>query len=250
MDDSVFYSSISQYYDHIFPLNKAQLSFIETQPNYGSNLRILDMGCGSGSLSLALAERGHQIDAIDYDAEMIGLANEKAKTNTAKVKPKFQQMDMREIAQHFPENSFDQVLCFGNTLVHLADMETIAGFINSMARLCKPGGMILIQLLHYQNIFTNRKAKLPIIENEKIRFERHYSYGDERTIDFKTSLMIKESGQLIQNCIPLYAIFKEELELLLSHAGLSHIKFYGNFNSEALEEDSIPLVVSAQKSNP
>ncbi len=247
MKNSSFYTSISPFYDLIFPLNKAQIGFVNKEIGHKKQPHILDIGCGSGNLSLELAQLGYQVQAIDYDEEMIALAEKKKQAFSMGNMPRFQHMDMLQIDKHFSQDSFDSILCFGNTIVHLADMEAIGGFIASMAVLCRPGGKILIQLLHYENIFSNKKPQLPLIENGQIRFERLYHYSDNRTIDFNTSLLIKENGQFIKNSIPLFAIFKSELESLLLTAGMSDISFYGNFKSEALEKSSIPLVVSARK---
>lgn len=41
--------------------------------------RVADVGCGTGSLSVLLAEAGHQVAGVDFSAEMIRLAREKAR---------------------------------------------------------------------------------------------------------------------------------------------------------------------------
>ena len=40
--------------------------------------RIADLGCGTGSLSLLLAEEGHRVDGVDFSAEMVRRATAKA----------------------------------------------------------------------------------------------------------------------------------------------------------------------------
>ncbi|WP_395695983.1 class I SAM-dependent methyltransferase [Nocardioides sp.] len=42
--------------------------------------RIADLGCGTGTLSLLLAEDGHEVDGIDFSPEMIRRATAKAGT--------------------------------------------------------------------------------------------------------------------------------------------------------------------------
>ena len=41
-------------------------------------LSALDIGCGTGFLSLELASRGHEVTGIDFAPEMLALAKEKA----------------------------------------------------------------------------------------------------------------------------------------------------------------------------
>ncbi|MBM4287286.1 MAG: class I SAM-dependent methyltransferase [Deltaproteobacteria bacterium] len=45
----------------------------------GKGLRILDAGCGTGEMSLLLAEMGHEVYGIDISEKMLAIAEEKAR---------------------------------------------------------------------------------------------------------------------------------------------------------------------------
>ena len=47
--------------------------------------RILDVGCGTGSLAVLLAQAGHEVTGIDTSAEMLALARAKAATAGVRV---------------------------------------------------------------------------------------------------------------------------------------------------------------------
>ena len=49
-----FYQSISDHYDEIFPLNKAQVDFVEKSFDNVDELSLLDIGCGTGNLSFEI----------------------------------------------------------------------------------------------------------------------------------------------------------------------------------------------------
>ena len=40
--------------------------------------RVADLGCGTGTLSILLAEAGHEVDALDFSPRMVELARRKA----------------------------------------------------------------------------------------------------------------------------------------------------------------------------
>lgn len=64
--------------------------------------RVLDVGCGTGSLSVLLAQMGHTVIGIDRSLEMLKLAARKARDHGVSVA--FAQMDAAQpsfVAQHF-----------------------------------------------------------------------------------------------------------------------------------------------------
>jgi ubiquinone/menaquinone biosynthesis C-methylase UbiE len=102
--------------------------------------RVLDVGCGPGTLALAAKERtGSQgeVCGIDAGAEMIQLAREKARK--AGVDVRFEVGLIEKIP--FPDAYFDVVL---STLMlhHLPDDLKRRGF-REIARVIKPGGRLL-----------------------------------------------------------------------------------------------------------
>src|SRR5262249_2157155 len=69
--------------------------------------RILDIGCGTGSLSLLMAEMGHEVSAIDLSPAMIAQAKTKALAGGQSIN--FQVMDAAY--PQLPAKNFDALLC-------------------------------------------------------------------------------------------------------------------------------------------
>ena len=240
-----FYTSIAWYYQHIFPFNPAQIDFLRHVLPY-NGARVLDVGCAIGDLSFALAHFGFPTWAFDFDAQMIGIAQNAKPEDT--MFPVFEQQDMRTIDQHYPKSFFDTIICFGNTLVHLLTDDDISQFLRAAYQVLSPEGKLTIQILNYQHIIDHHIESLPLIDNEHIRFERNYIFQEgSDLIDFNTKLTVKSTGQEIENSVKLYDIRKNKLQELLEHAGFMDVDFFGNFNMEPLLENSLPLIVTCQK---
>jgi len=240
-----FYSSISNHYQDIFPFNPTQIEFLKNVIPY-NGAKILDVGCATGDLAFALTHFGFPIWAFDYDSEMIEIAKKTKQEDT--MFPVFEQLDMRIIDEKYPETYFNTIICFGNTLAHLLTEQDIRKFLQASYKLLLSEGKLTIQILNYNYILNNKIESLPVIENEHIRFERRYSYGNNDTlIDFNTELTIKESDININNSVKINAIRKEKLEEMLLGTGFRNLEYFGSFKGDPLEQTSLPLIVSCQK---
>jgi len=87
-----------------------ECDFIENELNYNKELRIIDIGCGTGRHAIELSQRGYSVTGIDLSESMLEKAREKARQNGL-------QIDfLRHDARNLPfENQFDVaiMLCEG-----------------------------------------------------------------------------------------------------------------------------------------
>lgn len=116
-------------------------------------LDVLDVGCGTGFLSLLLAEQGHSTTGIDFAKDMLDEARRKAEAQN--LPAKFLPGD----AEHPPEDlgTFDLV-CMRHVIWTLPNPALAAA--NWKKRL-KPGGRIL--LIEGKFAATNRKDEYAAI---------------------------------------------------------------------------------------
>jgi ubiquinone/menaquinone biosynthesis C-methylase UbiE len=100
----------------------------------GDNLAALDVGCGTGFLSLELAARGHRVTGIDFAPEMLALA--KAKAAGAAIR--FEEADAEQLP--FAAASFDLVMT-RHVLWTLPHPEAA---IDEWIRVLRPGGRLAV----------------------------------------------------------------------------------------------------------
>ena len=225
-----FYQQIAPYYHHIFKINVNQVDFIKLKiPE--SDCKVLDIGCGIGTLSLELTKYYKNVLGIDMDAEMIRVASKTIESTSKSIQ--FQQTSMLKLNAFIDKNTLDGIICFGNTLVHLNSLDEIADFLQQSKAFLKSNGKLLFQIVNYDKIIEKNIKQLPIIKNDEIIFERNYYYRkSENKIDFNTRLTVKLPQQIIENSIELLPVLKNELAILLKNAGFNNCNYYGNFNQE------------------
>src|SRR5690554_1757324 len=66
---------------------------------------ILDLGCGTGNLTIPLAQRGYAVSGVDLSAEMVAVAEAKAESIGLSIP--FLVQDMRALA--LPNTNFDLI---------------------------------------------------------------------------------------------------------------------------------------------
>src|SRR5262245_19836103 len=99
-------------------------------------MRVLDVDCGSGPLSLRAAKDGAQVTAVDIATNLI----ETGRAAAAKEGPavKFEEGDAEALA--FPDASFDRVISlFGAMFAPRPDLVAA-----ELTRVCRPGGRIVM----------------------------------------------------------------------------------------------------------
>jgi ubiquinone/menaquinone biosynthesis C-methylase UbiE len=135
-----FYDRIERFYDLSFKLNGYGRSldrYMEAHPlPVFENARILDAGCGTGTLTLALLRTLRvpvKLTAIDLSASSIKYVN---KNNPQQQEVRFAQGNV--LALPFPDDAFDLVVTSG--VLEYVPLED--GF-TEMARVISPGGYFL-----------------------------------------------------------------------------------------------------------
>ena len=238
------YETIAESYDEIFPLKLARVEFIESFLE--KNLKVLDIGCATGELALTLEQKGHHLVGIDLDEKMIALAREKTKNQG--LNTEFFTKDMTRIGDDFIPASFDAVLCFGNTLVHLENPDKIKEVFMGIHKILKNGGILMVQVVNYDRILSEKIKELPLLESKNFTFRREYHYDQpDHHLQFLTRLTIKKNGKIINSSEILYPLTSRELKGALEHAEFSKLQFFGSEGKALYNKNSPALIAVAQK---
>ncbi len=85
--------------------------FLAAFPHVVKNAKVLDLGCGTGAVSLLVQQRGAgHVLGIDNNPRMVALLQESIKSNGLTQTVEVKQMDVRELPQLFTSETMDLVL--------------------------------------------------------------------------------------------------------------------------------------------
>ncbi|UCF96314.1 MAG: class I SAM-dependent methyltransferase [Spirochaetaceae bacterium] len=241
-----FYESISAYYDLIFPVDPQTTAFLSSRVRPHS--LILDIACGTGGYSIALAEQGHRVTGVDLDRAMIDAARGKLLERELEVE--FRVLDMLAMTASLSAG-FDLAFCIGNSLVHLESEEQIRQLLGDCRFLLRPGGTLIVQIINYDRILAEGLTSLPTLHDEAagLEFLRSYDLDPKGgVVIFSTELRIGTGAKrrVIHNRIPLRILTRDRLLELAGAAGFQDFELFGSFGAQPLSLQSLPLILCAR----
>ena len=107
----------------------------------GSAASVLDLACGSGSLSLELARRGCEVIGVDMSADMLAVAREKAAEEEQDIL--FLCQDMRQLDLY---GTVDTAVCMLDSLSHILHTEELREIFRRLGLFIAPDGLLLFDV--------------------------------------------------------------------------------------------------------
>lgn len=121
--------------------------------------RVVDLGCGAGSITIFLEEQGAQITGIDLAPGLIALAREEAIRRGAKAD--FIQANV--LNYPLGEEIYDLAVCFGNPLTDFSH-QSFPKFRDQIFKALKPGGHLILEYIDGLNRVASMREPKEVVE--------------------------------------------------------------------------------------
>lgn len=120
--------------------------------------KILDSCVGDGCDAIFLLKQGFDVTGNDIDEVFIQKTIENIKKENIQLK--IYNLDWRELTKEIPKQSFDAVLCTGNSLGCLFGRKNQIKALKQFYIILKKGGILIVDERNYQYILDNREKIL------------------------------------------------------------------------------------------
>lgn len=208
---------------------------------------VLDMGCGTGSMTELLAEAGYDMIGIDNSQEMLEIAMEKRDESGHDILYLLQ--DMREFELYGTVKAVVSICDSVNYITEEEELEEVFRLVNNYL---DPKGIFIFdfntvykykEILGDQTIAEDREDCSFIWDN--------YYYEEEQINEYELSLFIREGESDIyrkyQETHFQKAYDLKTIQRLIKKSGLEYITAYDAFTKEAPTKKSERIYVIARE---
>jgi len=137
---------------------RGENGFLLKQLKENNAHKVLDVALGDGADAIYLLQQGIDVWANEFDFAFRDKAVENAQKHGFKLDPT--DLDWRELSKAYQPETFDAIICMGNSLTCLEGKEGQLEALREFYRILRPGGVMVVDERNYQKILDNREDAL------------------------------------------------------------------------------------------
>lgn len=238
------YTVLAQYYDQLMshvPYSR-WIKFIDyfAHKNSRQPLRIVDAGCGTGTVAIGLARLGHRVVGLDESAEMLAVAQAKSQhIPITWVQNNFVQLDIPA----------DMVVCTCDGVNHLLKVRDVTSFFRRAHACLSNFGCLIFDIntdYKYRRILANNVFAWTVPPVDVVwlnHFRRPYNTAAVTLYRRCGKLYSKSTFEIKERCHPMAS-----LVYYLGKCGFHRIELWDNYKRKLGAKPSQRITVVAQKS--
>ncbi|WP_028783279.1 class I SAM-dependent DNA methyltransferase [Thalassobacillus devorans] len=209
------------------------VSFTE---DHASGIHMLDMGCGTGEITIRLAEKGYQMTGVDLSEDMLAIANHKTPSHT---RIHWLHQDIRNLAGL---KDYDTVISYFDVLNYITSLEDLKAVFRQTYNILKPGGTFIFDvhsLSHLQQSMAGKTFAEVYDETTYIWFCEHGEQADTFVHDLTFFIQKPEgSYKRFDEYHTQRGYRMDRLKKELHAAGFIIMAIYADLNREPVHNDA------------
>ena len=206
---------------------------------------VLDLACGTGTMTCLLAEQGYDMIGVDLSEDMLAEAMNKAFDLEEERRPLLLQQSMTKLRLYAP---VDAVVCCLDSLNYLTSPKAVQSTFRRVYDNLHSGGIFVFDV--------NTVYKFEQLDGQVFLDESDDSYcvwraaysRRSRTITYGMDLFRQRRDGAWRRTLEEHrerAYTREELTAWLSDAGFTDIRFFGDLSRSEPKEEELRMYVSA-----
>jgi ubiquinone/menaquinone biosynthesis C-methylase UbiE len=199
---------------------------------------LLDVPCGFGRHSLALAAAGYRVVGVDRSQSLLDEAHRRA---GAEPWPRFVRADYRELP--FPDESFAAALNLFSSLGYLGDEEDTRA-LAEIGRVLRPDGRLVIEIMHRDRLVRSfHEQDWQLLGEGRLLLEQR-TFDPASGLAQTTQTLIETSGERDSRTFSLRVYTATELLAMLAAAGFAEARCHGDLRGGPFGTDTRLVIVA------
>lgn len=243
-----------RYYDHAFRAHRRDLGFYVELAKKARG-PVLELGAGTGRVTLALLRAGVSVTAVDRSRAMLDRAAERAQRLPAaqRERVRWQLGDLRRLRL---SQRYALVIAPFNLLMHMYTRQDLERALRSVRAHLRPQGVFACDVLMPDlGVLRRDKARFyrcrPVFDpsdGHRYAYAEAFDYDPANQIQRVTMHFQRLAKPAVERETPLVLryFFPQELSALLHYNGFSVLRHEGDFAGEALTSRSESQVIVAR----
>ena len=216
---------------------------------------ILDLACGTGRVTIPVAEAGLSVTGLDLSAEMLHQAEKKAAEKGVLEQIAFVQGDMRNFEL---EKQFALIMIPFRSFLHLLHIHEQMKALATIRKHLAPGGKLVLNVfvpkishLYEESEKMSLRGMFPLENGEQVAmwdFTR-YDHFQQLSEVTRTYERMSAEGVVVEKVVGRFTlryIFPSELHHLLRLNGFKVVQRYGSFARTPFDQNSTELIIVAE----
>ena len=208
--------------------------------------KVCECACGTGGLTIPLNRRGYQMTGVDLSQEMLFLAAQKARRVGLGIP--FVQQDMRKLHLH---RQMDAVIATCDGVNYLLEDKDALAFFTAAFAAIRPGGALVFDISTPWKLEHMRGDQLLCEDRPQVTYmwQNRFDKG-KGLLDMHLCIFIRQkdgSYRRIDEEQRQRAHTIQSLTSLLTAAGFTNIRAFGNSRMEAPREGEQRWHIAAMK---
>lgn len=243
------YEGFAHLYDALqadVPYDEIVSYYIAALEKFGGKKGLcLELGCGTGSVSVRLSKKGFDMIGVDLSPDMLAIAREKALKEGQNIL--FLNQDMRSFELY---GSVASVFSSLDSINYVTDREDLKKVFSLVRNYLDPGGIFVF------DINSEYKLRYILGSNTYVSPDEDIFYSWENSFDEQTGIctfyltFFEKRGELYKRFDEVHeekAYSVKDIKELLEAAGLEVLGAFDDLSFEAAKETSERIFFAARK---
>jgi len=259
MTNALYDSFVSDYYDES-PIVKGRLQDVafyrDAARDFGDP--VLELGCGTGRVTMALAQAGKRVTGLDLSERMLERAVKKRAALFTEERERVH-LVQGDMAQFDLGEKFRLIIIPFRPLQHLLEVKQQMDCLECVRKHLAPGGRLVLDVfqtdaermhdpVHMREMLVT-EYNTPDGRRVKITERVAAFHRAEQINDVEMIFSVAHPGGRKERMVfawPLRYFFRYEVQHLLARCGFSVAAEYGNFDRTPIVDDSPEMIFVAE----